>query len=226
MSSADNEKRLGSNKEYRDWVKATHPEHFGNVEKVFSAPNIGAKEDFAAVTNPQIEFKAGDVVEYKGHKYTLKEQISSYYPLYFLNFRGDIRMFTKNGEYPVGGGVELTLVSKSTKSVTKTPESVTGLKYDDNKPKISLIPREALLEMATALTYGAKKYSADNFKAGIKYRRLLDAALRHILAVADGEDTDESGNSHLSHALASLAMLAYMMKNKPEFDDRYRKDQP
>lgn len=155
MSDADNDKRLGSNKEYRAWVRQTHPEHFGNVETVFSAPNVGAKEDFAAVT--------------------------------------------------------------------KTPESVTGTKHDSGKPKISLIPTEAILEMATALTYGANKYSADNFKHGIKYRRLLDAAFRHLFAISAGQDVDsESGNSHLGHALASLAMLAHMMKNKPEFDDRFK----
>jgi hypothetical protein len=105
---------------------------------------------------------------------------------------------------------------------TKKEQSI-GVKADNGKPQISLIPTEAILEMATAFAYGANKYSADNFKHGIKYRRLLDAALRHILAISAGEDLDsESGNSHLGHALASLAMLAYMMKNKPEFDDRFK----
>lgn len=108
-------------------------------------------------------------------------------------------------------------------AVTKTPESVTGLKYDGGKPKISLIPIEAINEMAASFTYGAEKYSSDNFKTGLSYRRLLDAALRHILAVANNEDLDEeSGLPHLGNALASLAMLSYMMKNKPEFDDRYK----
>jgi hypothetical protein len=108
-------------------------------------------------------------------------------------------------------------------AVTESAKSVTGLKYDGGKPKISLIPIEAINEMATSFTYGANKYSADNYKNGLAFRRLLDASLRHILAIANGEDKDEeSGLSHLGNALASLAMLAYMMKNKPEFDDRYK----
>ena len=98
-----------------------------------------------------------------------------------------------------------------------------GVKLDSSKPKISLIPSEAINEMAIAFTYGANKYAADNFKGGIAYRRLLDAAFRHLLAISNGEDVDsESGNSHVGHAMASLAMLCYMMKNKPQFDDRYK----
>lgn len=100
-----------------------------------------------------------------------------------------------------------------------------GLKYDNGKPRISLIPREAILGMAQALTYGASKYSSDNFKNGIEYRRLVDAAMRHLLAWVDNENLDpESGLSHLDHALATLAMLKYMSENVPEMDDRYKKD--
>lgn len=100
-----------------------------------------------------------------------------------------------------------------------------GLKFDKNKPRITLIPVEAILEMAKAFTYGANKYQDHNFKNGIKYSRLVDATFRHLLAYMDGENIDaESGNSHLSHALASIAMLVYMDKNKKDFDDRYKKD--
>lgn len=100
-----------------------------------------------------------------------------------------------------------------------------GLKYDSDKPRISLVPREALWGMAQALTFGAKKYEADNYKNGIEYRRLADATLRHLTAWIDGENQDpESGLSHLDHALASLAMLKYMSENKPDMDDRYKKE--
>lgn len=106
---------------------------------------------------------------------------------------------------------------------TCAPVSAVGNKLDANKPKVSLIPSEAILEMAKAFTYGAAKYEADNFKKGIAYRRLIDATLRHVLAIADNEDVDqESGNLHVGHALASLAMLCYMMKNKPQMDDRFK----
>jgi hypothetical protein len=100
-----------------------------------------------------------------------------------------------------------------------------GIKHDNGKPRISLIPREALEGAAKALTFGANKYNAHNFKKGIEYSRLVDAVMRHLIAWIDGEDNDlESGLSHLDHALASLSMLKYMEVNKTEMDDRYKKE--
>jgi hypothetical protein len=98
-----------------------------------------------------------------------------------------------------------------------------GTKSDSEKPQINLIPREALEGMAKAFMYGAGKYGRFNFKNGLEYTRLTDATMRHIIQFLDGEDIDvESGNSHISHALASLAMLAYMIENKPDFDNRWK----
>jgi hypothetical protein len=100
-----------------------------------------------------------------------------------------------------------------------------GKKFDNGKPRISLIPREAIEGMAKSLTFGALKYNSHNFKSGISYSRLTDAAMRHIIAWVDGENLDpESGLSHLDHALASLAMLKFMEQNRPEMDDRYKKE--
>lgn len=100
-----------------------------------------------------------------------------------------------------------------------------GTKLDDGKARISLIPREALLEEAKALGFGANKYGVYNFRKGIAYSRLIDAALRHILALADGEDIDkESGCNHAGNARANLGMLLYMMEHHKELDDRWTKD--
>lgn len=93
-------------------------------------------------------------------------------------------------------------------------------KKDSGKPQLSLIPREAMEEMAAGFTYGANKYARYNFENGFKWSRPLDAALRHLFAMASGEFTDsESGNSHLAHALCSLAILAHTIKHYPESDD-------
>lgn len=97
-----------------------------------------------------------------------------------------------------------------------------GKKFDGGKPRISLIPREALWGMAQAFTYGANKYGKFNYREGIEFTRLADAAYRHLSAFMDGEDIDiESKNNHLSHCLASIAMLIDMHANNPEMDDRY-----
>lgn len=97
-----------------------------------------------------------------------------------------------------------------------------GKKFDQGKAPITLIPTVALLGMAKVFDFGAKKYGRHNFRAGITYSRLLDAAFRHLLAYQEGEDLDpESGHPHWAHALCCIAMLAFMTTRKGEWDDRY-----
>lgn len=99
---------------------------------------------------------------------------------------------------------------------------IEGTKHDSNKPRTELIPTEFTIEVAKALTFGANKYSEDNFKNGISYRRLLGAAKRHIeLELCKIESDSESDLSHLAHAGASLAMYAFMKTHRTDLDDRY-----
>lgn len=98
-----------------------------------------------------------------------------------------------------------------------------GIKHDSNKPPLDLLTLEFLTGTANALAFGAAKYGRHNFKGGIDHSRLIAAALRHINQYNAGEDNDpESGESHLSHAAASLNMLMWMVANRPELDDRYK----
>lgn len=118
---------------------------------------------------------------------------------------------------------EIELVEdKSQQSTNQQLQTTGGRKNDSNKPDLSLIPTDALWGMAAALTYGAKKYERHNFRQGIVFSRLVAAAMRHLTAWNEGENTDsETGLSHLDHAMASLAMLKFMEKQRPECDDRY-----
>lgn len=124
---------------------------------------------------------------------------------------------------PAGCECPEVMCKHSTLIEEKQPHPKMGLKSDSNKPPISIIPREAIEQEAQAFAFGANKYGKYNFRNGIDYTRLIDAAQRHILAFSDGEDKDpESGVSHLAHARANLAMLLYMIKHKSEHDDRYK----
>lgn len=101
---------------------------------------------------------------------------------------------------------------------------MSGVKASENKPPVSLIPREAILEEARSFGYGAGKYGTFGFRAGVDYRKLIDAAMRHLLAIADGEDVDEESQClHAAAVRANMGMLIYLMKHKPEFDDRFKK---
>lgn len=95
---------------------------------------------------------------------------------------------------------------------------------DPNKPRLSLIPKEALWQMGGAFTYGEKHYGSHNWRKGIKISYLLDAAIRHINEFNDGENIDvKSGNPHLGNAMADLAMAIELLKNNPDMDDRHKK---
>lgn len=84
-----------------------------------------------------------------------------------------------------------------------------GLKHDSEKVDMTILPPSFLIETATALTYGSRKYDRYNFLrlegAGQRYAA---AMMRHWVAWMSGEDIDpDSGLSHLSCASANLAML-------------------
>lgn len=99
-----------------------------------------------------------------------------------------------------------------------------GTKHDKGKPQITLVPRAAIEGAAQALMFGAGKYGRDNYKKGFEQTRLLDAAMRHLIAYTDGEDLDpESGLSHLDHALASVSMLKECIRLGTAKDDRFKK---
>mgnify|MGYP001604235100 CR=1 FL=1 len=85
-----------------------------------------------------------------------------------------------------------------------------GKKFDENKNMVDLLDPEWLLEVGKILTHGAKKYGLYNWQNNLEHRRILAAALRHILAYWKGEKNDkDSGLPHLSHASCCLMFLSW-----------------
>ena len=102
-------------------------------------------------------------------------------------------------------------------------DSPKGLKYDGEKPRMDLLDSGYLEDVAKVLTFGAKKYSDHNWREGINYSRLIAASYRHLGAINRGEDTDpESGLPHTAHLGCCVQFLNWMMKTKPELDDRWK----
>lgn len=100
-------------------------------------------------------------------------------------------------------------------------EQTAGKKFDQGKAPISLIPSEAILGMARVLEFGKEKYGRAQWTKGIEYSRLIDAADRHMLAFKSGQDIDESGESHLLHAMVNLSFLYYFTIHNKSLDDRW-----
>lgn len=86
-----------------------------------------------------------------------------------------------------------------------------GVKHDGAKIKWSLLPFEELSQVVEVLDMGANKYGEGNWKYVYPARdRYFNAAMRHILAWWSGEKVDEeSGRSHLAHAVSCLLFLMW-----------------
>lgn len=112
--------------------------------------------------------------------------------------------------------------AKAHRSSVRTKKNEPGLKYDAGKPPMGLLSRVALEQEAQVLAFGADKYGAQNWRKGISLTRLLDAAIRHCVAVANGEYLDpESGLPHMAHARCMLGFALDLHDTTPEFNDLY-----
>lgn len=95
-----------------------------------------------------------------------------------------------------------------------TPMNNQGQKFDSEKPNVSLVDPSALLGLAKVLTFGAKKYSANNWRKGLEFSRVHSALMRHLLAIQQGEVTDpESGLPHIDHIGCCWMFLSAFMKD-------------
>lgn len=106
-------------------------------------------------------------------------------------------------------------------------EATTPIKHDISKTDWSLVPMECVEDIVKVLEFGAKKYSANNWRTGegFRYTRVLNSLIRHIFAWGRGEDLDpESGLSHLAHAGCNIIFLLYYTKHKDRYhnDDRFK----
>jgi len=114
-------------------------------------------------------------------------------------------------------------LQKVFKETVETPpnefvkNSLGGVKGDGTKPRPTLLLKscnKAVQSVIDVLEYGARKYSADNWKK-VEHERYLDAALRHMIAYTSGEVNDsESGKHHLAHTMCCILFMLQMDLDK------------
>lgn len=92
--------------------------------------------------------------------------------------------------------------------------------------RMSLVPYEAVAEIAKVYGFGAEKYEPNNWRKGYPFSWSIDALERHIGKFKAGEDLDpESGLPHLAHAgFHILTILTWLtdLDRYGKFDDRYK----
>lgn len=94
-------------------------------------------------------------------------------------------------------------------------------KFDNGKLQYSLVPTIAIKSLAEVLTFGASKYAPNIWqKVNDGERRYLDALYRHLEAYRSGEKIDnDSGLSHLKHAITNLSFLLHFEEQKEKNND-------
>lgn len=95
-----------------------------------------------------------------------------------------------------------------------------GLRYNEGKNQLELIPPEWIWGLAMVLTRGAVKYASRNWERGMKWSYPVGCALRHLFKFVCGERYDaESGNHHLAMAAWNcLALMSYDIRKIGEND--------
>lgn len=98
------------------------------------------------------------------------------------------------------------------------PKDAVGIK----KVPFSTVPSEVTAEVGLALLEGALKYGRHNYRSvGVRASVYYDAALRHLTAFWEGQDTDpDSGLSHIVKCLACLYVLRDSQHMGNWVDDR------
>lgn len=89
-----------------------------------------------------------------------------------------------------------------------------AMRFNDSKPKWSLVHFESLVPMIRVLEFGATKYAPFNWQKPMDTKEILESMQRHLAALFDGEEIDsESGLSHMGHIQCN-AMFYNYQKNK------------
>lgn len=119
----------------------------------------------------------------------------------------------------------------------KNSKLTKGIKHDDNKVDLSLIPYEVLEEIARVLMHGARVYGRYNWQGGLDYTRLDGAALRHrgkFMDKLESHDIDplcptckkppcdkHSQRHHLAATIINyMFLLSYELNNQKHLDNR------
>ena len=89
-------------------------------------------------------------------------------------------------------------------------------------PQLSVVPSTSLAWLAEAHADGAAKYGTLNWRSQPhSMTSLIDAALRHLLALKEGEDhANDSGLPHAAHVLAGMSVLLDAQACGTLIDDR------
>ena len=91
-----------------------------------------------------------------------------------------------------------------------------AIKQDAGKLRLSLVPTQAIKDIAQVRGYGVNKYGDSDSWRRVEPQRYIDALYRHLLAVVDDPHSvdSESGIEHYKHLACNAAFLCEILKNR------------
>ena len=95
-------------------------------------------------------------------------------------------------------------------------EQIKGAKYDEGKPRPSLVPVEAIEAIMHVREFGKAKYADAEDWRKVPREKWLDALLRHVLHIWDNPMAldDESGLPSMWHVITNAAFLCAAYKDE------------
>ncbi len=113
-------------------------------------------------------------------------------------------------------------LSGRTAPVVTSPDGNPKTAVGITKPSLHSIPPVALLYLGQAMADGNRKYGLVNWRHDpITFSTYWDAAMRHMLALWDGEDADPAtGIKHMAYIMANFAILLDAQEQGTLTDDR------
>ena len=92
--------------------------------------------------------------------------------------------------------------------IKRNKQGKTAARFNQGKPKYSMLDLTCLKPGVRVLEFGADKYERDNWKKGMPVSQILDSLLRHVSALQRGEFVDqESGLPHIGHIQCNALFL-------------------
>lgn len=99
-------------------------------------------------------------------------------------------------------------------------QTIGGLKDDTNKPNFDRLSFQALGEFNKVHEAGDSKYAEGNWRQGLAITRLLNAAIRHITKMLDGELIDsETKTLHSANAGVNMEMVTHYLLNREKYKE-------
>lgn len=95
-------------------------------------------------------------------------------------------------------------------------EQIKGAKYDEGKPRPSLVPVEGIEAIMQTRMYGLQKYGAAEDWRSVDRIRWQESLLRHVLHMWDNplHIDEESGLPSLWHVITNAAFLCTAYKDE------------